>query len=429
MVKNMREQELIDVCSRNDTQAANVIIDCASTNFNFKGEYGQTALMCAVDLNNEEITKKLIINGANLNTRDNYGWSALIHASSEAGCENIIEYLLANGANIHSRNRVGQTALFLAFENDISDCTNKAINILIKYGADTYAIDNAGMTILMHSSSLGYSDNVREIIVINRLSHEYINKKDNLGLTALMHAVGGFGYNYSYEVLVILIANGLNINEKDNKGFTPLIHAINNRSEVRRKEAIDDLIMLNANIYIKDNSGKTPLMHAAEKGLVDIIERILNRQSSAKLKAYINHRDKKGFTALMYASNNIDCIKKLIENGADINIKDQQGRTANDLSIENNYVDSILFFDTNGINYQDINGDTPVIRSCMEKHESNVLSLYENGADMFIKNNKGKSAFSILKRKRRLTPGLQALKEKLVLDTSYVDHTEQSSGL
>lgn len=56
------------------------------------------------------------------------------------------------------------------------------------------------------------------------------------------------------------------------------------------------------------------------------------------------------------------------------------------------------------------------MNSCLNKDEKMILFLFDNGADFHVKNNKGETAISILKRKRNLSPEIQALKEKIILE-------------
>lgn len=104
---------------------------------------------------------------------------------------------------------------------------------------------------------------------------------------------------------------------------------------------------------------------------------IINEQckdhNSKVIKSPLDLASCNGNTALLLIATeaNLHIIKKLIENGADINVKDTNGRNAlhllaftKDTVSNGNIFECCKFLVDNGIdvNLQDINGDTPLIR-------------------------------------------------------------------
>lgn len=100
------------------------------------------------------------------------------------------------------------------------------------------------------------------------------------------------------------------------------------------KDLIKTISAAGSSLNIQDEDGRTPLMILIEesakkkssnnKSLLDLIKFVIDNGAEISLK------NKKGETALFYAvrSGNIDVLKLLITNGADINAKDNQGQTA-----------------------------------------------------------------------------------------------------
>ena len=76
-------------------------------------------------------------------------------------------------------------------------------------------------------------------------------------------------------------------------------------------------------IACSSNSGEE-LIDAARYGDLETVKLLIENGAD------IDAKDKDGYTVLMYASNNgnLEIIKYLVENGADINIKDKNGDTA-----------------------------------------------------------------------------------------------------
>lgn len=67
------------------------------------------------------------------------------------------------------------------------------------------------------------------------------------------------------------------------------------------------------------------LHRACIEGNLELVRMYINDDGNA----YINEKDKLGFTPLHYACRhgNIECVKVLILNGANINIKNKHGDT------------------------------------------------------------------------------------------------------
>lgn len=90
-----------------------------------------------------------------------------------------------------------------------------------------------------------------------------------------------------------------------------------------------------ADFNIVDENGMTPLMKASIKGDIELLEFLIKQTSE------INFEDKKGHTALYYATkeNNLDAVKLLYENGAFVTDFIYM------IAIHNNFKSIIKFFD------------------------------------------------------------------------------------
>jgi ankyrin repeat protein len=118
----------------------------AGMNVNTKGNYGETALMLASVHNNIEMIKFLIEKGADINAKSNDGYTPLMFASTQ-GLLDVVKLLIENGANVNAQNNDGETALMLASLNDRFG----AVKLLIKKGADVSLKNNAGDTALEYA--------------------------------------------------------------------------------------------------------------------------------------------------------------------------------------------------------------------------------------------------------------------------------------
>ena len=129
----------------------------------------------------------------------------------------IINILLEKGADINAKDNYGRTPLMHAIQYG---CSEEVIKILLEKGADINAKDNYGWTPLMYAIQYGCSEEVIKILLEKGAD---INAKDNYGWTPLMHAIHECECECSKEVIKILLEKGADINAKDNYDCTPLM--------------------------------------------------------------------------------------------------------------------------------------------------------------------------------------------------------------
>jgi ankyrin repeat protein len=84
--------------------------------------------------------------GADINYKDNIGWTALLHATFY-GYKDIVELLLKNGADINIKNNGGNTALIIASKFNHKNI----IKLLLKNGADVNIKNKYGNTALNYN--------------------------------------------------------------------------------------------------------------------------------------------------------------------------------------------------------------------------------------------------------------------------------------
>ena len=144
--------------------------------------YSHTPLTLA-SIGGYEIVKLLIEHGADINAKNNNGWTALMWAlvSNNAEYLEIIKLLVENGANINTKNNNGDTALIIASRYT---WRLKAVKYLVGNGADINAKNNNNETSLMHASYNGHLELVKYLVE----NGAYINEKDNESNTALSWA-------------------------------------------------------------------------------------------------------------------------------------------------------------------------------------------------------------------------------------------------
>ena len=291
--------------------------------------------------------KTLIQYGADINARDIYGETLLYYVCRYSKQE-IVEFLLnSNQISVNTTNNDQVTPLMLACF-DGGRLGN--MEMLIQYGADINARDINGSTILHLASGCSKQEIVEFLLKSNQILVNATNKNQT---TPLMLACLDGG---RLDNMKTLIQYGADINARDIDGKTLLHYA----SRYSKQEIVEFLLKLNqisVNATNKDQA--TPLMFACWDG-----GRLDNMKTLIQYGADINARDIYGETLLHLASghskqeivefllklnqisvnatNNdqenllmfacsdggrLDNMKTLIEYGADINAKFNDGST------------------------------------------------------------------------------------------------------
>jgi len=132
----------------------------------------------------------------------------------------------------------------------------------------------------------------------------------------------------------LLLEHDTDLNIQDNDGFTALIKA----SQIRHTKIVRLLLDAGAEVNIQNNEGKTALIWASQKGYIDIIRLLLEVDANPNIIDYA------GNTALIEASQmqsgrrdnrHIEIIRLLLDAGADLYIRNNEGMIAYDVALIN----------------------------------------------------------------------------------------------
>ena len=157
---------------------------------------------------------------------------------------------------------------------------------------------------------------------------------------------------------------------------------------VKIKEAISN----GANVNARDENkyGTTVLMRAAKHGHAEVAGLLLEHGAD------INAKDNEGWTALMGAAwrGHAEMINFLLEHGADIDAKDNEGWTALMKAAWKGYAEAakILLKHSTGVNAQDNAGWTALMGASKEGRSEIAEALIQYGADVNIASNNGITA-------------------------------------
>jgi len=206
----------------------------------------------------------------------------------------IADLLIKAGANVKAANRYGVTALYLACVNGSAPMIAK----LLEAGADANAATTEGETALMTVARTG---NVEAAKVLLAHGADVNSKEQWRQQTPLMWAVAESHPEMARE----LIAHGADVNARQ---------VTWNWERQVTKEPREKWMPL---------GGLTPLLFGARQGCVDCA-RVL-----VQAGADINATNPNGFSAILLAiiNSHYDFAASLLDQGADVNIADEVGRT------------------------------------------------------------------------------------------------------
>lgn len=201
-------------------------------------------------------------------------------------------------------------------------------------------------------------------------------------LICLVNSVHVCWTNSKLEVIQVLLDNGAYVNGRDCCGRTPLIlAAMKKTSEI----AIQILLDHGADFTVRDDDGKTALVHATEQCQENVPSLL---QCTTNMNEYLNLQASDGRTALMWAviKSNVSLTQKLIDLGADVNIKDKDGNTALLLAAtfccDAQQILRLLIRAGSDVNCQNNNGFSPLMLVAQHSVYYAMLLLLDSGADV-----------------------------------------------
>ncbi|MGG3890524.1 ankyrin repeat domain-containing protein [Metabacillus fastidiosus] len=177
-------------------------------------------LIKAVELNDIHKIKKLISDGADLDTKDLRGRTPLMIATYNKETK-IVKLLIQGGADVNLQDDMENNPFLYAAAEGYTDI----VKLTIRAGADPSITDRYGGTALIPAAEHGYVDIVKEILIHTKVDVNHVN---NLGWTALIEAIIlNDGDEKQQKTVQLLIDHGANVNIPDNDNITPLQHTRN----------------------------------------------------------------------------------------------------------------------------------------------------------------------------------------------------------
>jgi len=275
------------------------------------------------------------------------------------------EFLVKLGADVDAKDKLGYTPLMYAK-------TAKQTKFLIEAGADVNTINKDGKTPLMCVNTTLQAKLLLDAGAdVNAYSYYY---------GSILH------FYHDIERIKLFVEYGANINKKNKDGEIPLVLSKN----IKDFEKVKFFIETGADVNASNKDGFTAISYYIEN--IERTKYLIEKGANVNVRSYND-----GNFIFIYSikKKNFKLTKLLLEvNDVNVNVKDNEGRTAFFLCVLSSNCDEIfeiskLLLDS-GANVNDIDkyGKTALMYA---QTVEQTRFLIENGADVNIKDNYGET--------------------------------------
>lgn len=386
-------KELWDAVVNNDQAAVQEYIR-KGADPNQKDAWRRSLFSNAIADKKDNEVVKLLMTNATVNAQDAVTGETPLHEAARIGNREIVQALLDKGAkaDIKSKQR-GERPFEVATDKEIIKLLEeKALSLQdLKDKRLLEAVERNDLAEVKKYLGQGADP--------NQILHESSNPE-----SLISRAIEGG--NEGIAELLIAEAKKDVINMGGMYNFTPL-HGAAMHSSVKIVQALLDK---GADVNARDLSGDTPLHTAAARGDTEIVKALLDAGAKANIKNWreFPHDVAKGsevkqlLVNVFYAqeqrdkglleaveSNNLDAVKKSLEQGADPIQKDVSGKPLLYYAIQNNKAVAVvkeLIAKARNVNMDDRHGVTLLHIAAMHSSVDIVQTLLAKGADVNAKN-------------------------------------------
>ncbi|GEM_PF-1881241 len=339
---------------------------------------GITPLLLAIREGNEPMARLLVEKGADPNSTDRRGRTAL-HAAVGAGSVEMTAFLLKRGAHADARSGTdkeygragGRTPLHVACGNGDRDLARR----LIEAGAPLDAGDERGRTPL-HEAAMAGADATAAFLVKRGADP---NVGDEEGKTPL-HGAARAG---SGKTLRALIANGAVVDATDKKGRTALHIAV----EEGRQDVLEILLDKGADPSLCDGNGVSPLAAALKKKNLAALKRLVASGAVPDPEGPLAASP----LAVAVFEGLHDVADLLIEKGFDVNRRDEHSASLLHLAVRKPHSKAVAYLLTKGADPDaaEEKGRTPLHEASERNLGGIVSALLEAGARSDARDGRG----------------------------------------
>lgn len=233
--------------------------------------FGSTPLMVAVEKQQLGAVRFLLNQGADVNLKDDYGFTAL-HLAAISSMYEVMICLVENGADVNAVNLRDVTPLMMACDDDSN---MDVVRYLMRRGADMQLKDVDGFTALLYAitSDSDFALDILRFLIQNGAD---VNTRNLEEATPLMLA----SWNGYLDKVKFLIEQEADVDAQDENGDTALHYAAST-DEPSPAQIVNTLLIAGAS-HRSNTSGLTPLLTASNSRSVDVVEFLIQQPEITK---------------------------------------------------------------------------------------------------------------------------------------------------
>ncbi|KAG1458553.1 hypothetical protein G6F56_006373 [Rhizopus delemar] len=243
--------------------------------------------------------------------------------------------------------------------------------------------DKAGRTKLFHFTSQGHLDKVKELVE----NGAQVNFKDNAGWTPLHEAA----LKGQTEIARYFIQCGADVNARGFGQDTPL-HDASSNAQI---DCIKLLLENGADVFALNESKQRPIDVCEDKEC----ELVLTKKMKQLDRLIARDRDGRSLLHRACIENSLERVKSLLEQGADVNAKDNKEWTPLHLACSNGNLKIVKALIEQGAVVNILgseNMDTPLHQASQRGHEQTAHYLiHRAGVNVNTKNKFGQNAYDV----------------------------------